>query len=207
MRWLAFLVTPMASVGAVFILAGVVFAHETHDATTAASQADRWRTETCHLRGCQSLVASLLKFVDQTYRIYDPQSVHWSIGSLPLPEIHFVSRMVLAQEACPVAHCNALGWFPNKGNIVYMAIDQDVTNDLYARGILVHELVHYVQHMTGSPAEDNACLTWKARERQAYGIQHHWLRINHVPVQTPTYNLYLAGYSRMSCDDEQQANE
>ena len=180
--------------------------YDTHgiaNASVAALPSDAWRTETCHLRGCQNMVAGLLDFIGQTYEIYDPSSRQAGIAMLPVPEVHFISRSALVKKACPEGDCDPIGWFPNKGNIVYIAADQDVQRDLYARGILVHELVHYVQHTVGSPIANNKCLTWKAREMQAYGIQYHWLRVNRVRVRTPAYNLRLAGYSRLRCDEEE----
>lgn len=190
----------------------VAHAHEAGSTESAmvrssAAAPDKWRTETCHLRGCQSLVDSLLRFIEQTYQFYYSHNISFSTAAFPLPEVHFISREALMKKACPSAHCGAVGWFPNEGSTVYMANDQNVMNDLYARGILVHELVHYVQHVTGFPVLDNACLTWKAREMQAYGIQYHWLRQHQVRVRTPAYNLRLANYNRMNCDGREQVDQ
>ena len=182
-----------------------VIKHSEHDHTVKNARLGKSPegiTETCHLRGCQELVGSLVQFIDTTYQIYDPKSKDLSIATLPLPEVHFISRKDLSDKACPTDYCDAIGWFPNKEDIVYLAADQDVMHDLNARSILLHELVHYVQHKIGSPVGENECLTWKAREMQAYGIQYHWLRVNRVRVGTPAYNLRLASYSRMTCDED-----
>ena len=173
---------------------------ETGAETGAATGADLWKTETCLLRGCESLVPSLLEFIARTYAYYDTRADYSEIAVLPAPEVHFISRKALVEKACPVQSCDAIGWFPNKGHVVYMASDQDVVNDMHARSILVHELVHYVQHAIGLSTHDNRCQMWKARELQAYGIQYHWMRVNRMRVQTPAYNLRLAGFSRINCD-------
>lgn len=147
------------------------------------------------------MIPELLEFVIGTYKMYDAQAEVPSIDEIPLPEVHFIRRSALTKKVCPEVECDAIGWFPNKGEIIYLTTDQDVENDLQARSILVHELVHYVQHMMGSPSGASRCETWKAREMQAYGIQYHWLRVNRVHVGTPSYNVRLAGYSRMKCED------
>lgn len=192
-------VATIALVSSLVIATGNTHSHDANHTETASAFAEVQRTETCHLRGCQPLVSSLLEFIDQAYKIFSGTDSYSAIAGLPEPEVHFISRTRLSKKACD-NECEAFGWFPNKGNVIYIADDQDVINDLYARGILVHELVHYVQHMIGVPKMKNDCLTWKTREMQAYGIQYHWLRMNRVRVQTPTHNFRLAGYSRITCD-------
>lgn len=172
------------------------------DESPLEARDETWRTETCLLRGCQPLVASLIRDIARAYEFYETGERYSVIAELPSPEVHFISRTALAAMACPDHSCDPIGWFPNKGNVVYLASDQDVVEDYYSRGILVHELVHYVQHKLGDPVGANQCLTWKAREMQAYGIQYHWLRVNRQRIVTPPYNLRLAGYARMRCEGE-----
>ncbi len=187
------------AVGFAVIAGAPAHAHDIEHAEPAVAHIEAQRTETCHLRGCQPLVSSLLEFIGQTYGAFGGTDNYPSIAGLPEPEVHFISRARLSKKACD-SGCDAFGWFPNKGNVIYIADDLDVMNDLYARGILVHELVHYVQHMTGLPQRENSCLTWKTREMHAYGIQYQWLRANRVRIATPAHNFRLAGYSRMTCD-------
>lgn len=165
------------------------------------------RIETCHFRGCQSMVADAMQFIDRTYAFYDASYTVGRAADLPTPEVHFVSRAALAKKACVSERCDAIGWFPNKGNVIYIASDQDVVGNLHSRSIMVHELVHYVQHNLGLAKSESKCLSWKAREMQAYGIQHHWLRANRVRIRTPAYNMRLASFSRMRCDEASHDRE
>lgn len=42
--------------------------------------------------------------------------------------------------------------------------------DLRARSLVVHELVHYLQHLNGAWAQGD-CQAWAERERQAFALQ------------------------------------
>ena len=98
-------------------------------------------------------------------------------------------------------HCrNVRGWFSYQDNAVYITLDSDVLGNMYDRSILLHELVHYVQHHIDSPRLHNDCATWKAREKQAYKVQYDWLYRNRVPMRAQTFNTLLAGFSGIGCD-------
>jgi hypothetical protein len=45
----------------------------------------------------------------------------------------------------------------------------------WARGILLHELVHFLQQENGAFAERPGCDAWSPREQEAYRIQYEWL--------------------------------
>ena len=122
-------------------------------------------------------------------------------GAIPNPEVKFMPQEEIAMRACG-EHCsNVRGWFSYRDNVVYMTLDSDVLGNMYDRGVLLHELVHHVQHHRDSPRLHNDCATWKAREWQAYGIQYDWLHQNRVAVKTQTFNTLLVGFSRLDCTD------
>ena len=50
-----------------------------------------------------------------------------------------------------------------------------------ARSILVHELVHFMQHSEGTFRRDETCEAWMEREHEAYDVQIRWLVDQNVP--------------------------
>ena len=132
--------------------------------------------------------------------VYINAAMYITDAQIPAPEVQFVTQTQMEAKACGGQSCgNVLGWFSNEDGAVYLKNTLDVQNNMEARGILLHELIHYVQHHQNSPALENACLTWKAREVQAYRIQHNWLYDNRVPVRTPTYNIAMVGFQSIKC--------
>ena len=128
------------------------------------------------------------------------QSMTATVGiDLPPPEISILPQQQLAQKACGNFDCDVYGWFSNADKVVYMSQNQDFVNDLHARSVLLHELVHYAQDRWKAPTMINACLTWKARELQAYDIQYEWLRLHRVRVPTLSFNTVLLNYENVRC--------
>jgi hypothetical protein len=94
------------------------------------------------------------------------------------PDVVFVSQAELQRQACKNP-CKILGWYPN-GSTVYLDKRLDPFANLQARGILLHELVHYLQHENGAYKDASACMNWARREREAYKVQAAWLQRNNV---------------------------
>ncbi len=137
------------------------------------------------------IVAALMLFI---------QSMTGTVGiDLPAPQIHVIPQSELAHKACGGTPCNVYGWFSNTDKRVYLAQGQDFINDPHARSVLLHELVHYTQDKMKTPTMINSCLTWKARELQAYDIQYEWLRRQHVRVTTPSFNAVLIHFENIRC--------
>ncbi len=102
-------------------------------------------------------------------------SIHLLAGfELPAepPEVVFVPQRDLQEAACD-GPCEVYGWFP-PGRIIYLDDRLDPIRDITARGILVHELVHYLQQESGTVLAGGGCSAWLERERQAYDIQIRW---------------------------------
>ena len=128
------------------------------------------------------------------------QSMTGTVGiELPPPEIRILPQRELARKACDGRQCDVYGWFSNADKIVYMSDHQDFVNDMHARSVLLHELVHYAQDQFQALKMVNDCLTWKARELQAYDIQYAWLRRHRVPVPTLSFNSVLLTYENVRC--------
>jgi hypothetical protein len=93
-----------------------------------------------------------------------------------LPEVHFVSLQALQDVACKGRSCKVKALYhPVKG--VMINENLDVVNDVYARSVLMHELVHHLQQVNHKfEDEERACQRWQAREIEAYEVQHKYLK-------------------------------
>ena len=91
------------------------------------------------------------------------------------PQVNFVPLAVMQKMVCK-GDCEIKGFYlPAKG--VFIDEKLDVRDDVYSRSVLLHELVHFLQHLNGK-FEDLAtpCLRWQAKEVEAYSIQRRYLR-------------------------------
>ncbi len=88
------------------------------------------------------------------------------------PAITFVPPGTIAQELCG-RPCPAFAMFDPKRGVL---LDDRLNplNDLNARSILLHELVHFAQWKS-SGRMPNGCSEWLQREKGAYEIQFAWL--------------------------------
>lgn len=89
------------------------------------------------------------------------------------PRVTLISQSDVARIACNGPCAARAVYVPGDG--VYMDADLDVENDAFARSVLVHELVHYLQGTVGRFAKLDPCSAWNAREREAYLIQNAYL--------------------------------
>lgn len=91
-----------------------------------------------------------------------------------VPEVRLVPHERLERMACE-RPCEVYGWFPG-GATIYLDDRLDPASDIASAGILVHELVHFVQQENGRFVDRRSCDDWVKREREAYRIQTRWLR-------------------------------
>ena len=117
----------------------------------------------------QELVAELLIAV---------QGLSGHPGPAPPPTVVLVPHAELERAAC-TGPCDIYGWFP-PGATIYLDDRLDPADSVWARGVLVHELVHYLQHGAGAFTDDIACRNWARREYQAYKVQAQWLKEKRV---------------------------
>ena len=124
-------------------------------------------------------------------------SIH-SLSGYPtpevLPEIHQAPLAEIRQRFCQGA-CAAQAFYrPGEG--VYIDEAFDLANDEFAKSVLLHELVHHVQRVSGTfqkiPSE---CDRWYAAERDAYTIQNRYLEAVHDP-----HHVNVNAW-RARCDD------
>lgn len=125
------------------------------------------------------------------------------LSSYPIPEqlpvVHIVPHAVLEEKICHKP-CSSpvLGWFSRHNNQIYLDNHLDLKGSIYARSILLHELVHYVQELSGRFASMRECESWVLREREAYTIQNRWL----FEQGSPTMSLVLLNVD--ICPDSQE---
>jgi len=95
-----------------------------------------------------------------------------------LPEIHQVPLAEIQQRFCK-GPCRVQAYYqPGEG--VYIDQAFDLASSEYARSILLHELVHHVQRVSGKfQAIPSECDRWYAAEREAYDIQNQYLEEMH----------------------------
>ena len=93
-----------------------------------------------------------------------------------LPPVHFIPLEQIQQMVC-AGPCQVKAFYlPDKGVFINNTVD---LTDAFARSILLHELVHHVQHVSGKfDAMGNACDRWFSKELEAYRIQNQYLREN-----------------------------
>lgn len=93
-----------------------------------------------------------------------------------VPTIQQVPVNLLQEWVCEGQRCPVAGWFPG-GNTVYISNELSVETDPEARGILYHELVHYVQWKEDPNAwADRTCEHIQKYELEAYRLQQHYMQ-------------------------------
>lgn len=114
------------------------------------------------------------------------------------PEVRLIPHKALERMACE-RPCAVYGWFPG-GTTIYLDDQLDPAHDTEAGGILVHELVHFLQQENGKFTNRRSCDDWIKREQEAYRIQNRWLR------RQPAFSGPFAGSMlppwRIACEDE-----
>lgn len=91
-----------------------------------------------------------------------------------MPEIALVSHGELVNAACSGRECKVMGWFP-PGDTIYLDRRLNPQDNLLASSVVVHEMVHYLQHQTAAKELPFDCVSTIALERQAYGVQREYL--------------------------------
>jgi hypothetical protein len=92
------------------------------------------------------------------------------------PQVIQVEQKKMEELACYGRKCRVLGWYPGSGHSVYIneALGQRLNNSTYARSILLHEMVHYLQWV-GSDRMELDCETAVLAEREAYRVQSEYI--------------------------------
>ena len=96
----------------------------------------------------------------------------YSVPEVP-PTVQYEPHSYFVEHACGGRDCRVVGWY-NDENVIY--IDQKHRDDdsTFAASLVVHELVHYLQHQSGQ-FDSRSCEDSLAREREAYGVQNRYM--------------------------------
>ena len=91
------------------------------------------------------------------------------------PEIQYEDHQFFVEQACAGnERCQVAGWYNNNGTIY---LDERIKGqqDAETRSLVVHELTHYLQDLSGEFTEGN-CEEYVKREREAYSAQRQYLK-------------------------------
>ncbi|MBI1733024.1 MAG: M48 family metallopeptidase [Gammaproteobacteria bacterium] len=104
------------------------------------------------------------------------------------PEIEYREHAFFEQHACAEAkNCRAVAWYDNAGTI-YLDTRLADMEDPVIRSVVVHELVHYLQDLSGE-YQTGSCREQMRREQHAYAVQRAYL--NRIAGQfAATYPVY-----------------
>ena len=90
------------------------------------------------------------------------------------PELSYQPHQFFVDNACGGNEkCRAAAWYDNQGTIF---LDERIkeNTDAVTRSVVVHELTHYLQDLSGE-YKDMDCSLYAKREREAYSIQRQYL--------------------------------
>ncbi len=113
-----------------------------------------------------ALLAALLAWIHAT--------TGYAVPDTP-PRIAFVQPRLIADIMCNAEpKCPVLAMYL-RGDTIFLDDRLDVYGNDYHTSILLHELVHFVQHQSGRFTESD-CESWIKEEEEAFRIQTAWLR-------------------------------
>jgi hypothetical protein len=112
------------------------------------------------------LIPELLKAIDHLSKYTVPDE---------LPAVHRVPHTKIAELACG-RECAALGAY-RSGEGIYLDEALRPETNIFARSVLLHELVHYVQDVANELGSAAECERWYRREQEAYAIQKRFLML------------------------------
>src|SRR5262245_464559 len=102
-------------------------------------------------------------------------AVHLSGYPMPAepPAIEFRPHSFFVRNVCGAKECNAVGWY-NDQDIIYLDDRYEQDDSSFAHSLLVHEMVHYLQHQSGR-FDSLSCDDSLVREREAYYVQNAYI--------------------------------
>lgn len=89
------------------------------------------------------------------------------------PELQYKPHRFFVDNACAGRECAVIGWY-NDGGVIYVDEALRSRDSLFVSSLIVHELVHYLQHVSGEYSSDS-CADSVHREREAYEVQRGYI--------------------------------
>ena len=134
------------------------------------------------------LVPELMLAIERLSRYPVPES---------MPRVYRVAHEKIEELACG-RKCPALGAY-KPGDGIYLDEALQPETNIFARSVLLHELVHYAQDMSSGMNDIESCDRWYQREKEAYAIQENFLAL--VSSEHRVSYSTLFGYSALlDCD-------
>jgi hypothetical protein len=130
------------------------------------------------------LVPALLQAINHLSKYEMPQH---------LPAVHRAPHATVERLACGKPCAALAAYRPGEGIYIDEALRPET--DIFARSVLLHELVHYLQDISHELASLRLCERWYRREQEAYAIQKRFL----ILVGSQTRVAYSAG---STCDHD-----
>ncbi|HYA20033.1 MAG TPA: hypothetical protein VEG25_05245 [Burkholderiales bacterium] len=96
------------------------------------------------------------------------------------PEVVFVSHQQLTGMACNGTECKVMGFHHPGSTRVFIDNRLHPDESIFARSIIVHEFVHYLQQSGGKFALKYSCNDALEMEREAYFVQSRFLEAHGV---------------------------
>jgi hypothetical protein len=89
------------------------------------------------------------------------------------PAVQFEPHSFFVEQACGGRDCRVVGWY-NDENVIYLDEKHRDDDSTFAASLVVHELVHFLQHQSGH-YDSLSCEDSLAREREAYRVQNRYI--------------------------------
>ena len=89
------------------------------------------------------------------------------------PAIRFEPHSFFVERVCGGRDCRVVGWY-NDDNVIYIDEKHRDDDSTFAASLVVHELVHYLQHQSGE-FDSHSCEDSLRREREAYRVQNRYI--------------------------------
>jgi hypothetical protein len=134
------------------------------------------------------VVKQLTRAIDRLARYHVPKEP---------PRIYRIPHAELENYVCGT-HCAIRAWY-KPGDGIFLDESLKPETNLFHRSILLHEMVHYFQDMSGEYANMGACDRWFHRELDAYTVQNRYLGVIGHPSRV--------AYSGDNCNNMQQAKD
>lgn len=113
-----------------------------------------------------------------------------------LPDVFYVEHEWLERNACllepgedPGKKCKKVGAWYNDQSILYVDVKFHGSLRKQPSGMIVHELVHYLQDVSGE--FEGTCDEFVEREREAYWVQYQYLQQTFGTL-APMHQNYMA---------------
>jgi hypothetical protein len=142
--------------------------------------------DTAPAANLDEVVKQLTRAIDRLARYRVPKEA---------PRIYRIPQAELENYVCGT-HCAIRAWY-KPGDGIFLDETLKPETNVFHRSILLHELVHYFQDMSGEYANMSACDRWFHRELDAYTVQNRYLGVIGHPSRV--------AYTGDNCSNIEQA--